>query len=180
MADDDRRGAPPALEIENIATATFKCVFPVCGGICCKNGRPPVEPEEQRRIDANLKRFLPHLRESAQKHIAKFGWLTKRIAARYRTIAVEGGWCVFANGGCMLQKVGALDGDPWKYKPSVCIRFPLAKTRRGKWFVRQWGYKAEEWDLFCLNPNENPTPAGESLAAEIAYSLERETKRKPG
>src|SRR5256885_2260379 len=97
MADDRVGGGESALAIDNIATATFKCVFPICGGICCKNGRPPVEPEEQARIEQNLARILPHLREGAQKHIKKFGWLTKRIAARYRTIAVQGGWCVFAN-----------------------------------------------------------------------------------
>ena len=175
-----RSASPAPLDIENLATATFKCVFPTCGGPCCKNGRPPVEPEEAKRIAEALPRILPHLREAAQAHIAKFGWLTKRIAAGCRTVAVAGGWCVFANGGCMLQQVGQLEGDKWKYKPSVCVRFPLVKTRSGKWFVRQWGYRAEGWDLFCLNPNENATPAAESLADEIAYSAEHEQQRKPG
>jgi hypothetical protein len=169
---------PPTLPIDNIATATFKCVFPVCGGICCKNGRPPVTEAEAETIEKNLWRFLPHLRDSVRKFLEKKSWLTKRIAAGCHTIAVEGGWCVFANGGCTLQKVGMAEGDPWKYKPSVCIQFPLVKTRRGRWFVRQWGYRGEEWDLFCLNPNENPTKASVSLADEIAYSAAREASGK--
>ena len=35
---------PLPVFVENEATARFECVFPTCGGICCKNGRPPVEP----------------------------------------------------------------------------------------------------------------------------------------
>jgi len=176
MTEEPNSGNPPSLAIDNLDTATFKCVFPICGGICCKNGRPIVEPIEQTRIGASLARFLPHLRPSARRHVERFGWLTKRIKAGCRTIAVEGGWCVFANQGCVLQKVGMTEGDKWKYKPSVCIRFPLEKTQRGRWHVRQWNYRGEGWDLFCLNPAENPTPASASLVEEIAFSAAREAK----
>jgi len=169
---------PPSLAIENLATARFKCVFPVCGGICCKNGRPPVEPGEIERIASNLHRFLPYLRAAARKFLEKNSWLTKRIAAGCQTIAVTSGWCVFFNEGCTLQKVGMAEGEPWKYKPAVCIQFPLVKTRRGQWFVRQWGHRGEEWDLFCLNPDENPARASQSLADEIAFSAAREAQRK--
>jgi Fe-S-cluster containining protein len=166
--------APLPLEVENLETATFKCVFPVCGGICCKNGRPPVEPDEQAKIEKNLARFLPHLRESARAHIEKNGWLTNRVKDGHHTIAVEGGWCVFANEGCTFQKVGMLEGEPWRYKPSACIRFPLEKTKGGTWYIRQHGYRGEGWDLFCLNPEEDPTPASESMRDEIVFSAERE------
>ena len=37
------------LAVENLDAATFKCVFPVCGGICCKNGRPGIEPDERAK-----------------------------------------------------------------------------------------------------------------------------------
>ena len=67
------------LPIDNLDRATFKCVFPVCGGICCKNGRPPVTPEEQKRIRANLPKFLPHLREKARKIVAAGGWIDGAI-----------------------------------------------------------------------------------------------------
>jgi hypothetical protein len=166
----------PALEVENLDTATFKCVFPVCGGICCKNGRPGVEPDERQRIEAGLERFLPHLRPSARAHVEKNGWLTNRTKDGLRTVAVEGGWCVFANEGCTLQKVGMLEGEPWRYKPSACIRFPLDKEKDGTWHVRQWGRRGEAWDLFCLNPDENPTPARESLRDEIEWSARREAR----
>ena len=39
-----------AIDVENIDKAHFECVFPTCGGICCKNGRPGVEPGERERI----------------------------------------------------------------------------------------------------------------------------------
>ena len=164
------------LAVENIDTATFKCVFPTCGGICCKNGRPGVEPDEAKKIDRNLARFLPHLRPSAREHIEKRGWLTQRVKDGLHTIAVEGGWCVFANEGCTFQKVGMAEGQPWKYKPSACVRFPLEKTKGGTWYIRQWGYRGEAWDLFCLNPDENPTAARDSLRDEIEHEAAREKK----
>ncbi|MBI3722468.1 DUF3109 family protein [bacterium] len=157
------------LAIENIETATFDCVFPRCGGICCKNGRPPVEPDERERIEKNLERFLPHLRPSARAHVEKHGWLTKRVKRGNPVIAVEGGWCVFANEGCTFQKVGMAEGEPWKYKPSACIRFPLDQAKDGTWYVRQWGHRGEAWDLFCLNPKESPRPASESLRDEASF-----------
>lgn len=168
------------LAVENLDAATFKCVFPVCGGICCKNGRPAVEPDEQARIEKHLAKFLPHLRPSARAHVEKNGWLTNRVKDGFRTIAVEGGWCVFANEGCTFQKVGMSEGEPWKYKPSACVRFPLERTKGGTWYIRQWGYRGEAWDLFCLNPDENPTPASESLADEVRYEAARAKKKQRG
>src|SRR5271155_3383206 len=91
------------LAVDNLDAATFKCVFPVCGGICCKNGRPGVEADEKVKIEKHLGKFLPHLRESAREHILEHGWLTHRVKDGLRTIAVEGGWCVFANEGCVFQ-----------------------------------------------------------------------------
>lgn len=174
--------APPAprhpgtpVPVENVTTATFKCVFPVCGGICCKNGRPGLETYQAEKIEANLGKFLPHLRPTARKHVERHGWLTHRTKDGYRMIGVEGGWCLFANEGCVFQKVGMLEGDPWAYKPVDCVIFPLAK-RDGQWFVRQWGLKNEEWDIFCLNPKEDPTPATHSLRDEIAYVTAREER----
>ncbi|HZU95123.1 MAG TPA: DUF3109 family protein [Planctomycetota bacterium] len=164
------------LAVENVDQATYKCVFPVCGGICCKNGRPGVEPDEVARIEKNLARFLPHLRPEARAAVEKNGWLTRRTKQGLRTIAVNDGWCVFENAGCTFQKVGMAEGQPWKYKPSACIRFPLEKAKDGTWYVRQRGYRGEAWDLFCLDPAENPTPARESLAEEIEFTAKRETK----
>jgi hypothetical protein len=94
-----------------------------------------------------------------------------------RTVAVEGGWCVFENGGCALQKAGMAEGEPWKYKPAACIRFPLDRDHDGTWYVRQKGLRGEHWDLFCLDPAADPAPAAESLAAEIAF-VEDEVRRE--
>src|SRR5262249_11471486 len=76
-------------------------------------------------------------------------------------------WCVFFHQGCVLHRVGAEEGDKYRYKPAPCALFPLARDERGRWYVRQWGYKGEEWDLFCLNPQASPQSAEESLADEV-------------
>ena len=164
----------PAPKIDNLERATFKCVFPVCGGICCKNGRPPVTPQEQERIRANLKKFLPHLRAQARPIVMSGGWLTKRKKEGNRALAVVDGWCVFHNDGCVLHKVGATEGEKFSYKPWHCVAFPLSKEKSGAWHVRQWGYRGEAWDLFCLNPEEDKTKAAKSLADEVAFVNELE------
>jgi hypothetical protein len=165
--------------IENLGTARFECVFPTCGGICCKNGRPPVERAEERRIAANLRKFLPHLRPSARARIEKDGFVTKRTKEGLPALAVTEGWCVFASEGCVLHKVGAAEGDRWKYKPWRCIAFPLERSKRGAWHVRQWKLKGEAWDLFCLNPKESPKKAARTLQGELAFveELERGKER---
>jgi hypothetical protein len=82
-------------------------------------------------------------------------------------LRVVGGWCVFFNQGCVLHKVGAVEGDKYQYKPAPCSLFPLARTETGDWYVRQKGVKGEEWNLFCLDPETSPLPAAVSLQDEI-------------
>ena len=92
-------------------------------------------------------------------------------------LRVVNGWCVFFNQGCVLHKVGATEGDRYRYKPSLCSLFPLAKNEKGEWFVRQWGVEGEAWDVFCLNPDASPKPAAESLRAEIDLALHNEQQK---
>ena len=62
------------------------------------------------------------------------------------TIGVVGGSCLFDHGGCVLHKVGAEEGDKWRYKPWHCVVFPLTRARPGDpWYVRQWRYRGEAW-----------------------------------
>jgi hypothetical protein len=84
---------------------------------------------------------------------------------------VVNGWCVFFNQGCVLHKVGAAEGDKYRYKPAACALFPLGKNEQGQWYVRQWGYEDEQWDLFCLNPKATPLPADQTLHDEIMLAL---------
>ncbi len=133
------------------------------------NGRPPIEAGEAERIDENLAKILPHLRPEARARVEKKGYLTNRIKEGLRSLAVVGGWCVFHNEGCALHKVGAQEGNRWKYKPWRCIAFPLERTADGKWHVRQWGHQREAWDLFCLNPDESPKTARETLRDEVQF-----------
>lgn len=163
------------LNVINLATATFECIYGRgCDGICCQNGRPPVSPEEVARIDENLDKFVPHLTDAARASLLKGGYLTKRIKSGKPMLRVVGGWCVFFNGGCVLHKVGMSEGDKFRYKPAPCSLFPLERDdNSGDYYVRQHGYKGEQWDLFCLAPAATPVKAADSLAEEMTFARER-------
>jgi hypothetical protein len=165
-----RIGLP--LAVVNAETATFDCSFGRgCDGLCCRNGRPSVSPMEEARIRDNLAKFLPHLRPDARKLIERDGFLSRRTKLGRPMVRVSKTWCVFFNAGCVLHKVGVEDGDSFQYKPTQCALFPLElDTDKDEWFVRQWNYRGEEWDLFCLNPLNTTRKAMESLAAEIALA----------
>jgi len=160
------------LKVVNQDTARFECVFPHCGGVCCRNGRPGLEPAEAARITASLAKLIPQLRPEARAELERRGFLTKRVKSGKRTLAVVGGWCVFFNEGCVLHRQGALEGDRWRYKPWHCITFPMDRRADGSWYVRQWGTEAEAWDLFCLDPAESPQRAATTLKDELAFVAE--------
>jgi Fe-S-cluster containining protein len=163
--------------LSNAADATFDCIFGRgCDGICCKNGRPSVDRNEQRAIEKVVSRVLPHLRPEARKLIESDGFLSKRTKLGQQMVRVVKGWCVFFNKGCMLHKLGMADGDAYQYKPIQCALFPLEKGDDGVWFVRQWGFRGEKWDLFCLNPKESDKPATESLASELELAAKCDAK----
>ncbi|MBK7641714.1 MAG: DUF3109 family protein [Planctomycetes bacterium] len=164
------------LPVENLQTARFECVFPTCGGICCRNGRPAVEAAEAQRIQKNLPKFLPHLRPASRKVVEADGFLTRRTKEGLPTLAVKDGWCVFENEGCVLHKVGLAEGEKFRYKPWRCVVFPLERSKSGRWHVRQHGLKGEAWDLFCLDPKESEKRAADTLGDELEHA--RETERR--
>jgi Fe-S-cluster containining protein len=160
-----------SLPVVNLSTATYECIFGRgCDGICCQNGRPGIYPEEEKRITKYLHKFLPELRPDARKLIEKEGYISNRRRGGLPMLRVTKGWCVFFNQGCVLHKVGAVEGDKYRYKPAACALFPLARNAKGDWYVRQHGVENEEWDVFCLNPASSPLPASESLGEEMALA----------
>jgi hypothetical protein len=86
-------------------------------------------------------------------------------------LRVVDAWCVFFNEGCVLHKVGAAEGDKYRYKPAACALFPLAKDENDRWYIRQRGFKGEPWDLFCLDPQNTAMPAAESLRDEFGLAM---------
>lgn len=159
---------PVALPVVNLAAATFDCTFGRgCDGLCCRNGRPSVDPNELATIRAQLPRLMPMLRPAARDLIEHAGFVSRRIKEGKPMVRVADGWCVFFNRGCVLHVIGAEDGESYRYKPVQCALFPLDKNETGDWYVRQWDYEDEQWDLFCLNPQQSKRRAAESLAAEI-------------
>lgn len=159
-----------ALPVVNAETATFECVWPGCGGACCKESRPPISPGEEARIATVIERVLPLLRPEARRVVERGGWKTRRIKSGRPTLAVAARYCVFYAEGCALHKIGAGEGDKNKYKPGTCITFPLDRDDHDAWYVRQHGYAAEEWDLDCLDPKSSARRPADSLAEEIAFA----------
>jgi hypothetical protein len=159
-----------SLEVVNLAEARFECTFGRgCDGICCREGRPPLSPAEIACIDAELPRILEHLRPAARSAIERKGYRTRPAAGEPRVRNADG-WCVFFNGGCLLHKLGADEGDKYKYKPFYCAVFPLQDDAHGRWFVRQKGFNGEKWDLFCLDPANQTKPAAKSLQEELTVA----------
>lgn len=170
MATKSIRFPLPNLNVDDV---TFECTYGKgCDGVCCKAGRPPVTDEEKQRIDDNLARFLPHLTDAARKEIEQGGYLSRRVKAGMAMMRVTKGWCVFFNQGCVLHKIGLMDGDPFLYKPAPCALFPLETDWQGRWYVRQHGFKRETLDLFCLSPRNSTKPATTTLKAEIALAVQ--------
>ncbi len=160
-----------SLPILNLAEARFECTYGRgCEGICCREGRPLVYPEEAECIDAHLHEFLPMLRPEARAVVEKKGYLTRRRRLGQRLMRVANGWCVFFNRGCVLHRAGSAEGDTFRYKPAVCALFPIQRDANDSWYVRQKGFKGEKWDLFCLDPQASRVPAAQSLREEIALT----------
>ena len=111
------------------------------------------------------------MRPEAAAAVRKDGYLSRRRAMGERMARVVRGWCVFYNQGCVLHRLGAQEDDPFRYKPFACAVFPLSRDQRGRWYVRQRGFKSEKWDLFCLDPAASPAPALESLKPEVELAL---------
>ena len=124
-----------------------------------------------------MHKFLPLVSEKARKAIEKDGYVSKRVKAGMPMLRVIDGWCVFFHDGCVLHKVGAAEGDKFRYKPAPCSLFPLEQDDDDNWYVRQHGYKGEQWDLFCLAPGFSQVPAAKSLKEELAFA-ERVTKEE--
>ncbi len=162
--------SPRRLSVLNVDTARFACVYPSCGGACCKESRPPIEPGEDARIRKNMTKFLPLMRPKARRRVETGDFRTARSKAGRPMLAVIDRYCIFWNDGCVLHKVGATEGDKNRYKPGTCITFPLDEAREGEWYVRQWGAFDEGWDLTCLDPKASKKKPTESLAEEIAFA----------
>jgi hypothetical protein len=114
--------------------------------------------------------MTPLLRPAARRVVETEGFLSRRRKVGQPTLRVVEGWCVFFNQGCVLHKVGAAEGDKFRYKPAVCALFPITKDEHDRWYVRQKDLNGEIWDLFCLDPQASPRRAVDSLQEEIALA----------
>jgi len=129
-----------------------------------------MDDDDVRRIESRLPAFLPLLRPEARAAVERRGYLTRRRRYGRPVLRVVAGWCVFFNGGCVPHRVGAEEGDAFRYKPSLCALFPIQADRHDRWYIRQKGFNRERWELGCLDPATSARPAAESLVAEIALA----------
>jgi hypothetical protein len=167
-----------SLPVINLREAKFECTYGRgCDGICCHNGRPGLYPEEIECLDANLDKFLPHLRAEARALVEQQGYQSRRRRHGLPMLRVAKAWCVFFNQGCVLHKVGAAQGDKYRYKPAACALFPLAKDKNDRWYIRQRGLNGEPWDLFCLDPQNSSRSAAESLGEEMALAMRYDSEQ---
>ena len=161
-----------SLPVINLAVAKFECTFGRgCDGICCRNGRPPIYPEEVELLGKHLEEILAKMRPEAAVLVKNHGFLSRRRRLGLPMLRVHGGWCIFFNEGCVLHRIGAREGDAFRYMPAACALFPLARDAHDSWYVRQKGLNREKWDLFCLDPQNTRLAAAESLAAEIKLAM---------
>ncbi|AKF11503.1 YkgJ family cysteine cluster protein [Sandaracinus amylolyticus] len=173
-----------ALPVVNGDAARFECVWPGCGGACCKDSRPPVSEGEAARIAEAIPRVVARLRPAARRVVERGAWVTKRMKHGRPMLAIADAYCVFYAEGCALHVLGASEGDKNKYKPATCITFPLDRDDHDRWYVRQHGVENEQWtELACLDPGASSNRAVDSLREEIAFA-ERveaglETWRRP-
>lgn len=171
---------PGPRQVVNLGQARFDCSFGRgCDGVCCREGRPILYADEIKRLDANLSRILPLLRPVARAVARRRGYLTGRRRLGERVARNADGWCVFFNTGCVLHRLGAEEGDKFRYKPAVCSLFPIQRDEEGSWYVRQRGFRGEPWDLFCLDPASSTRPAAESLADELELARRFDAEGPP-
>ena len=162
------------LRVLNAETATFSCVYPTCGGACCKGSRPPATPAEIAHLRALLPRVLDRLRPSARRAIEKRDFVTRRTKSGLATLAVQDGACVFFHEGCTLHVLAVEEGrDRFAHKPWACTVFPLERHDEGTWHVRQHGAYGEAWsELPCLSPDASSTLGVDALQPELAFAAE--------
>lgn len=159
------------FRVFNLVEARFECTFGRgCDGVCCRQGRPPVYPDEAENIERNLGKLLPLMRPAAAALVERQGFTSRRRKSGAPMLRVVEGWCVFFNEGCVLHRAGAAEGSRFRYKPWTCAIFPLSRDGRRGWYVRQKGLLGEVWDLGCLDPARTRTAAADSLREEVALA----------
>ncbi|MEZ4250907.1 MAG: DUF3109 family protein [Polyangiales bacterium] len=165
------------LTVLNAESATFSCVYPTCGGACCKGSRPPATPAEVAHLRALLPRVKERLRPSARRAIETRDFVTRRLKSGNATLAVQDGACVFFHDGCTLHVLAVEEGlDRFAHKPWACTIFPLERHDEGTWHIRQHGAYGEAWDeLPCLSPDASDARGIHSLAPELAFAAELAT-----
>src|SRR5262249_49657593 len=107
----------------------------------------------------------------ARALVEEQGYLSNRRKLGLRMLRTVDDWCVFFNQGCVLHKVGAAEGDKYRYKPAACALFPLAKDEHDQWYVRQKDYKGEPWELFCLDPRATNQQARDTIREEVQLAV---------
>lgn len=116
---------------ELVLTEYFCCNPAVCKGICCVEGDSgaPLTKEECVLLDAQWRRFLPHMQPSGAKAIEKQGAWVVDIEDDAVTPLIDGGECAYAffeKGICLcaIERYWSKSGTPLR-KPNSCWLYPI-------------------------------------------------------
>ena len=159
------------LPIVNLDEARFECTFGRgCDGVCCKEGRPLVYPDEVGRIAEALEKLQVEApprgpggrgEEGVPQRPASPG--PPRPAQRRRLVPV-------LPRGMPPAPTRAGGRGQVPVQAGRLLLFPIQQDEHDRWYIRQRGFHRETWDLFCLDPRIHPRPAAETLVEEIALA----------
>lgn len=169
------------ISLQIVPEQKFECTFgTTCEGNCCRS-RPHVLPEDIQAIESVLHRAIPLMRSEAQDLVIDKGYLSALKVEGHPTLrTINYSLCVFFNKGCVLHKLGALEGDPFLYKPVRCILFPIGRNDDGSYGLVRKPAEADP-DLFpCLTQAEgSDKTTSQSLKAEFAMIEQIENGTHP-
>ena len=129
------------LKIENtiisldLLEEKFVCNTVKCKGACCRYGDSgaPLEENEGKRIEKNLKRILPYLRKEGISAIEKQGAYIKDSDGDWVTPLIEGKECAYTylEDGiyrCGIEKAWLQNKISFR-KPVSCHLFPVRRKK---------------------------------------------------
>ncbi len=155
----------------------FVCDLKKCKGICCVEGDSgaPIEKEEIQKLEKDIEKIFPYLREEGRKVIEEQGVYVIDWDSEYVTPLINNKECayaVFENdiAACGIEKA-YLAGATTFRKPISCFLYPV----RVKKFNKFDAVNYDRWDI-CKPAIEN----GNNLDVPVYQFLEQPLKQKFG
>ncbi len=155
----------------------FVCDLKKCKGICCVEGDSgaPVEKEEIQKLEKDIEKIFPYLREEGRKVIEEQGVYVIDWDSEYVTPLINNKECAYAVfeddiAACGIEKAYLAGATSFR-KPISCFLYPV----RVKKFNKFDAVNYDRWDI-CKPAIEN----GNKLNVPVYQFLEQPLKQKFG